>query len=119
MYGDDYDTPDGTCVRDYIHIVDLAQAHILAVTSDASGPFNLGNGNGHSVRDIVETAREVTGHAIPAEVAERRPGDPARLVADASKAHGVLGWQPKYPDLESIISSAWNWHVAHPVGYGD
>jgi UDP-glucose 4-epimerase len=119
MYGDDYDTPDGTCVRDYIHIVDLAQAHILAITSDASGPFNLGNGNGHSVRDIVETARKVTGHAIPAETAERRPGDPARLVADASKARGVLGWQPEYPDLESIISSAWNWHVAHPDGYGD
>ncbi len=119
MYGDDYDTPDGTCVRDYIHIVDLAQAHILAVTSDASGPFNLGNGTGYSVKDIVETARRVTGHAIPAEIAARRPGDPDRLVADASRARDVLGWNPAYPDLESIISSAWNWHVAHPAGYGD
>jgi UDP-glucose 4-epimerase len=119
MYGDDYDTPDGTCVRDYIHIVDLAQAHILAVTSDASGPFNLGNGTGYSVKDIVETARRVTGHAIPAEIAERRPGDPDRLVADASRARDVLGWNPAYPELESIISSAWNWHVAHPAGYGD
>lgn len=119
MYGDDYDTPDGTCVRDYIHIVDLAQAHILAVTSDASGPFNLGNGTGYSVKDIVETARRVTDHAIPAEVAERRAGDPARLVADASRARDVLGWSPAYPELESIISSAWNWHVAHPEGYGD
>jgi UDP-glucose 4-epimerase len=119
MYGDDYDTPDGTCVRDYIHIVDLAQAHILAVTSDASGPFNLGNGTGYSVKDIVETARRVTGHAIPAEIAERRPGDPDRLVADAARARDVLGWNPAYPELESIISSAWNWHVAHPAGYGD
>ncbi len=119
MYGDDYDTPDGTCVRDYIHIVDLAQAHILAVTSDASGPFNLGNGTGYSVKDIVETARNVTGHAIPAEIAERRAGDPDRLVADASRARGVFGWEPQYPELETIISSAWNWHVAHPDGYGD
>jgi UDP-glucose 4-epimerase len=118
MYGDDYDTPDGTCVRDYIHIVDLAQAHILALTSDCAGAFNLGNGVGHSVKQIVEAAREVTGHEIPAEVAPRRPGDPPELVAAADKARSELGWDPQLGDIKTIIESAWQWHQAHPNGYG-
>lgn len=117
IYGDDYDTPDGTCLRDYIHIVDLARAHILAVTSDHSGPFNLGNEAGCSVRDIVETARRITGRPIAAETAARRPGDPARLVADASRARRVLGWNPAFDSLDDIINSAWSWHQAHPDGY--
>ncbi len=115
--GDDYDTPDGTCVRDYIHIVDLARAHILALTAAHTGAFNLGNGTGYSVRDIVETARRVTGRPIPAETAPRRPGDPPRLVADAARARELLGWKPACPDLETIIASAWAWHQAHPDGY--
>jgi UDP-glucose 4-epimerase len=117
IYGDDYDTPDGTCIRDYIHIVDLAQAHIKAVTGQETGAFNLGNGNGHSVKQVIEVAREVTGHPIPAEVAPRRPGDPDRLVAAADKARQVLGWQPRYPELKDIIGHAWAWHQAHPDGY--
>ncbi len=117
IFGDDYDTPDGTCIRDYIHIVDLAQAHILAVTGNHAGAFNLGNGSGYSVKEVIDVAREVTGHPIPAEVAPRRPGDPDRLVASSKKAHEVLGWKPKYPDLKDIITHAWNWHQAHPDGY--
>lgn len=117
IYGEDYETPDGTCIRDYIHIVDLAQAHILALTGKNSGAFNLGTGTGNSVKDVIETARRVTGHPIPTEVAERRPGDPSRLVAAADKAHRVLGWQPKFASIEAIISSAWAWHKAHPNGY--
>lgn len=117
VFGDDYDTPDGTCIRDYIHIVDLAQAHILALTAGHSGPFNLGNGSGYSVKEVIETAREVTGHAIPAVVAPRRPGDPARLIAAAGKARTVLGWTPAFPELRDIVKSAWAWHVAHPGGY--
>ncbi|MDP6523284.1 MAG: UDP-glucose 4-epimerase GalE [Kiritimatiellia bacterium] len=119
IFGDDYETPDGTCLRDYIHIVDLSRAHILALTGDHSGPFNLGNGTGYSVKDVIETARRVTGHPIPARVAARRPGDPARLIASAQKAHDVLGWRPGLDDLESIIKSAWDWHQEHPEGYGD
>lgn len=119
IYGDDYDTPDGTCVRDYIHIVDLAQAHILALETGDSGAFNLGNGNGSSVKEVVEAAREITGHVIPAELAGRRPGDPARLVAAARKAHDVLGWRPRYGDLRTIIRHAWDWHRAHPRGYAE
>jgi len=118
MFGDDYDTPDGTCIRDYIHIVDLAEAHILAVTGDHTGAFNLGNGDGYSVKEVVDVAREVTGHPIPAEMAPRRPGDPDRLVAGAGKAHTVLGWKPKYPDIQTIVQHAWNWHQGHPNGYG-
>lgn len=118
IYGDDYDTPDGTCLRDYIHIVDLAQAHIIALTSEHSGAFNLGNGTGYSVKDVIETARRVTGHPIPAELAGRRPGDPPRLVAGPEKARNVLGWKPQFDDLETIIRSSWNWHQAHPGGYG-
>ena len=117
IFGDDYDTPDGTCIRDYIHIVDLAQAHILAVTSDVTGAFNLGNGNGYSVKEVIDTARKVTGHPIPAEIAPRRPGDPDRLVASAEKARRVLGWNPRYPNLDTIIEHAWTWHQAHPQGY--
>ena len=117
IYGDDYDTPDGTCLRDYIHIVDLAQAHILALTSEHTGPFNLGTGAGYSVKQVVETARKVTGRTIPAAVSPRRPGDPARLVAGADKAKKVLGWKPRFTDLESIVESAWRWHRSHPDGY--
>jgi len=117
IYGDDYETPDGTCVRDYVHIVDLARAHVLALTSDVSGPFNLGNGHGHSVKEVVETARQVTGRPIAAEFAPRRPGDPAALVASADKARRVLKWNPELGDLRTIIESAWKWHRAHPNGY--
>lgn len=122
MFGDDYDTPDGTCVRDYIHVEDLAQAHVLALGALREREvlhYNLGNGNGFSVKEVIETVREVTGHPIPAEVAPRRAGDPATLIADSSKIREELGWSPKFADLKSIIESAWNWHVKHPSGYGD
>lgn len=117
IFGDDYPTPDGTCIRDYIHIVDLAQAHILALTGDHTGAFNLGNGDGYSVKQVVDVAREVSGHPIPAEIAPRRPGDPARLIAGADKAKKVLGWKPRYPEIRTIVQHAWNWHKAHPNGY--
>lgn len=121
MFGDDYDTPDGTCVRDYIHIIDLAQAHILALEAIESENkvYNLGNGQGYSVKQVIETAREVTGHAIPAQVKPRRAGDPATLIAASEKIVNELGWKPKYPDLKSIISAAWKWHVENPQGYRD
>ena len=118
IFGDDYGTPDGTCIRDYIHIVDLARAHILALEKDVAGPFNLGTGTGFSVQQVIETCRAVTGHPIPAAVSPRRPGDPAGLVAGADKAKDVLGWKPRYPDLKTIVQHAWNWHRAHPRGYG-
>ena len=118
VFGTDYDTPDGTCIRDYIHIVDLARAHILALEKDVAGPFNLGTGTGFSVQQVIETCRAVTGHPIPAAVSPRRPGDPAGLVAGADKAKDVLGWKPRYPDLKTIVQHAWNWHRAHPRGYG-
>jgi UDP-glucose 4-epimerase len=117
IFGSDYDTPDGTCLRDYIHIVDLAQAHMLALTSSVTGAFNLGTGHGYSVNQVVEIAREVTGRSIPVLMAERRAGDPARLIACADRAFNVLKWKPQYGDLRSIISSAWNWHKKHPNGY--
>jgi len=117
IFGDDYDTPDGTCIRDYIHIADLAQAHILALKDGITGAFNLGNGDGYSVKEVIEVAREVTGHPIPAEIAPRRPGDPARLIAAADKACNILGWDPQYPDIKTIVKHAWNWHQAHPNGY--
>jgi UDP-glucose 4-epimerase len=117
IFGEDYDTPDGTCVRDYVHIVDLAQAHMLAITGDHSGVFNLGNGDGYSVKEVLDIAREVTGHDIPAEIGERRPGDPDRLVAGADKARDVLGWKPQMTDLRTIVETAWKWHQAHPKGY--
>jgi len=119
VFGDDYDTPDGTCIRDYIHIVDLAQAHLLALGSGVAGAYNLGNGSGYSVMEVIETARRVTGRSIDVEIAPRRPGDPPRLVAAASKAQEELGWRPRYPALETIIRDAWNWHRAHPEGYAE
>lgn len=119
IFGDDYDTPDGTCVRDYVHIIDLAQAHILALRAleQGSRTYNLGNSSGFSVREVVETAREVTGHPIPVVMGARRPGDPATLIADSKKIREELGWDPKYPTLKSIIESAWAWHQKHPEGY--
>lgn len=123
IYGTDYDTPDGTCIRDYIHVTDLAQAHILAVRylcdGNESNIFNLGNGVGYSVKEVIETARKVTGHAIPAIETPRRAGDPARLVASSEKAKKILGWKPVHDNLEDIISDAWNWHKNHPNGFND
>lgn len=120
IFGVDYPTPDGTCIRDYIHIADLVQAHVLALDaleSENKLVYNLGNGAGYSVREVIEAARKVTGHEIPATEAPRRPGDPQRLVADSSRIQSELGWQPQYPELESILLSAWNWHRQHPRGY--
>ena len=121
IFGEDYPTEDGTCIRDYIHVMDLASAHFLALEYLRKGQpseiFNLGNGNGYSVKEVIETARKVTGHSIPAEVADRRPGDPAVLIASSEKAKKVLGWKPQYESLEKIISDAWNWHKKHPDGY--
>ena len=121
IYGTDYDTPDGTCIRDYIHVTDLAEAHILAVEYLAKGGesniFNLGNGVGYSVREVIETARRVTGHPIPATEVPRRAGDPARLVASGEKAKNILGWEPKIKQLDEIVESAWKWHRKHPDGY--
>lgn len=121
IFGDDYDTSDGTCIRDYIHVTDLAQAHMLAVDylmkGNESNIFNLGNGVGFTVKEVIDTARKVTGHEIPARIAERRAGDPARLIASSDKARQVLLWKPEHADLEEIISTAWNWHKNHPNGY--
>jgi len=117
--GNDYPTRDGTCVRDYIHIVDLAQAHILALRAldEGSRTYNLGNGQGYSNKQVVEACRQVTGHPIPAEIGPRRPGDPAELVASSEKIRRELGWQPQYPDLRTIVEHAWQWHRTHPNGY--
>lgn len=121
VFGDDYDTKDGTCVRDYIHVTDLAQAHILAMDylrqGKESNIFNLGNGVGFTVKEVIETARRATGHPIPAITAKRRTGDPAKLIASSDKAKEILGWKPEHNDLEEIIASAWNWHKNHPRGY--
>lgn len=120
IYGADYDTPDGTCIRDYVHVSDLASAHVLALEALSSRDqliYNLGNGRGFSVRQVVEVARKVTGHAIPARDAPRRPGDPAVLVASSEKIRRELGWQPHYPELEQIVASAWEWRRKHPNGY--
>ena len=123
VFGDDYPTKDGTCVRDYIHVTDLAQAHILALEyleqGGKSDVFNLGNGVGFTVKEVIDVARKVTGHAIPAEICPRRAGDPAQLVASSEKARRVLGWTPEYAELETIVRSAWNWHKAHLHGYGE
>lgn len=112
---------DGTCVRDYIHVNDLAQAHILAMKylrdGNDSNIFNLGNGVGFTVKEVVETARKVTGHPISAKEEPRRAGDPSMLIASSAKAKEVLGWNPQYADLETIIDTAWNWHKSHPNGY--
>lgn len=121
IFGDDYDTEDGTCIRDYIHVTDLAQAHILAVKylleGNESNTFNLGNGVGFSVKEVIETAKKATGLPIAAKIVERRAGDPARLVASSEKARKVLGWNPEHADLEEIIASAWKWHSTHPNGF--
>ena len=121
IFGTDYDTKDGTCVRDYIHVNDLAQAHILAMKylcdGNDSNIFNLGNGVGFTVKEVVETARKVTGHPIPAKEEPRRAGDPSMLIASSAKAKEVLGWNPQYADLETIIGTAWKWHKSHPNGY--
>ncbi len=121
IYGDDYDTKDGTCVRDYIHVTDLAQAHILAVDYLVKGGesdiFNLGNGVGFTVKEIVEAAQEVTGSNIPAVITPRRAGDPAKLIASSEKAKKILGWKPEFEDVKEIIATAWKWHQSHPEGY--
>ena len=120
IFGTDYATPDGTCVRDYVHVRDLSAAHLLvleALKEKEKLIYNLGNGCGFSVREVIETARKVTGHAIPAKESPRRAGDPAVLVASSEKIKRELGWSPKYADLESIVRSAWNWRKAHPKGY--
>lgn len=121
IFGDDYNTEDGTCVRDYIHVTDLADAHILALDKmrkdGKSNIYNLGNGNGFSVKEVVEVARKVTGIDIKAELGERRPGDPAILVASSEKAKKELAWKPKYDDLGTIIETAWKWHKEHPNGF--
>jgi UDP-glucose 4-epimerase len=121
IFGNDYPTRDGTCVRDYIHILDLAQAHILALRAldGGSRTYNLGNGQGYTVREVIETARQVTGHPIPSVDGPRRPGDPPELVAGSEKIRRELGWQPRYPDLRDIVQSAWDWHNAYPNGYRD
>ncbi|NLM37629.1 MAG: UDP-glucose 4-epimerase GalE [Firmicutes bacterium] len=121
LYGTDYPTPDGTCIRDYIHVADLSQAHLLALEALAGGKestiYNLGNGQGYSNKEVIETARRVTGKEIKVVDAPRRPGDPAVLVASSAKIQAELGWQPKYPELDRIIATAWRWHQRHPNGY--
>lgn len=121
IFGDDYATKDGTCIRDYIHVTDLAQAHILALDYLMKGGennvFNLGNGVGFTVKEVIDCARHVTGHPIPAETCPRRAGDPAQLIASSDKAKEVLGWKPQFDDLETIISTAWGWHKNHPHGF--
>ena len=123
VYGTDYDTPDGTCIRDYIHVIDLARAHILALGKLDQGKisriYNLGNGNGYSVREVIETAKKVTGRKVASLDSPRRPGDPARLVASSEKIREELGWNPRFPDLETIVETAYHWHRKHPKGYND
>jgi UDP-glucose-4-epimerase GalE len=122
IYGTDYPTPDGTCIRDYIHVDDLAAAHILALEKIASSSrlaLNVGIGRGYSVREVIETAQRVTGKSIAVREAARRPGDPPALVADAAKAGRELGWSPRYTNLHEIVETAWNWHKSHPRGYAD
>jgi UDP-glucose 4-epimerase len=118
IFGTDYDTPDGTCIRDYIHVRDLSDAHILALEKPVSGAFNLGSGAGYSVREIIEVARKITGHPIPVEEVERRPGDPDRLVSDSTKAKNELGWQPRHDNIHDIVASAWSWRQKYPNGWG-
>ncbi|EOT30786.1 UDP-glucose 4-epimerase GalE [Enterococcus saccharolyticus] len=121
IFGDDYNTPDGTCIRDYVHVEDLIAAHLLALdylkAGNESNVFNLGSNNGYSVKEMLEAAREVTQKDIPAVIAPRRAGDPSTLVASSAKAKEVLGWEPQYTDVKKIIETAWNWHVSHPNGY--
>jgi UDP-glucose 4-epimerase len=120
VYGNDYPTPDGTCIRDYVHVADLAQAHLLALERLSPGEgriYNLGNARGHSVEEVVAEARRVTGHAIPVQVSPRRPGDAAVLVASAERAERELGWKRRWSDLHTIVETAWHWHRQHPQGY--
>lgn len=119
IYGADFPTPDGTCIRDYIHVLDLASAHILALSTHKSDFFNLGTGGGTSVREVIDACRKVTGHPIPAVEKPRRDGDPPRLVASSEKAKKQLGWTPQFENIEAIVGSAWRWHAAHPDGYPD
>ena len=122
VFGDDYPTPDGTCIRDYVHTDDLAQAHRLAIaatTPETAEVFNIGTGNGQSVREIITACRAVTGHPIPERVVPRRPGDPPALVANPAKLKTQLGWKPRFTDIRETIESAWRWHRAHPNGYSD
>lgn len=123
IYGDDYPTPDGTCIRDYVQVEDLIKAHLLALDylkeGHPSDIFNLGSSQGYSVKEMLEAAREVTGKEIPAKIAPRRAGDPSVLVASSAKAKKILGWEPKYTDIKHIIQTAWNWHESHPLGYKD
>jgi UDP-glucose 4-epimerase len=117
IFGENYATPDGTCIRDYVHVIDLAEAHIKALDRTVSGFFNLGSGDGYSVRQVIDVARKVTGHAIPAKIMPPRPGDPPRLVASANRARMDLGWKPRFNKLPTIIETAWAWRQAHPKGY--
>ena len=123
VYGDDYATPDGTCLRDYIHVIDLADAHVLALEylrkGGESNIFNLGNGKGFSVKEMIEAARKATGKDIKVQMGDRRAGDPAQLIASSEKARKVLGWQPRFTDVEAVIGTAWNWHRKHPDGYAE
>jgi UDP-glucose 4-epimerase len=119
IFGTDYPTPDGTCVRDYLHIADIAQAHLLAMQPGKTGFYNLGNGDGYSVREVIQMCEKISGLSIRAIEKPRRPGDPPRLVAAAHKAANELGWKPNFPKLEDIVRTAWNWHVKHPKGYAD
>jgi UDP-glucose-4-epimerase GalE len=122
IFGDDYPTPDGTCLRDYVHVTDLADGHVRAlealVETGKSGAYNLGSGHPYSVRDVLSRVEQVIGRKVPATIAPRRPGDPAVLHAAAQKAHNELHWKPRYSDLDTIVTTAWNWHRAHPHGYG-
>jgi len=117
IFGTDYPTPDGTCIRDYIHVLDLAQAHLLALQSESVGSFNLGSGTGHSVRQIIDTVRDITGQQLHVVEAEPRPGDPPRLISDSTAARTQLGWSPAYESIHDIVSSAWKWRQGHPNGY--
>lgn len=122
VFGDDYPTPDGTCIRDYIHVDDLAAAHLKALERLEPGrglQLNLGTGRGHSVRQVIDSCRRISGRPIAFEIGPRRPGDPPELVADSSRAQAVLDWRPKYPELDAIVETAWRWHSKHPQGYGD
>ncbi len=123
IFGDDYPTPDGTCLRDYIHVIDLANAHILALNylhnGGKSNVFNLGNGKGFSVKEMIATAQKVTGQKIKTKIGTRRAGDPAQLIASSDKAKSILNWYPQFADMEKIIATAWTWHKSHPNGYND
>ena len=122
IFGDDYPTPDGTCIRDYVHVEDLADAHLSALERLGGGrrlKLNLGTGRGYSVREVIGACRKITGHPIPEVIGPRRPGDPPELVADSTLARETLGWSPKYMTIESIVETAWRWHQGHPKGYGD